>query len=270
MKLSNFWPFKDAPIRFSISLKKEERIYNDLDNNCPEIIGCFGATIMVTRGIEFYNIILEYAPAGALSDMLRRTIVGYVHCDLKPENILAFPLDKNESRYELKLVDFGLAKEPGEHRCVAGDRPWQLGKDYRTSNDLVHVLAFSDRTPQIPHYMVNESKESVSPETLERGGQLKCCCTIHRLVKPTVAELAVSLGFTETLGQEDNTATKDKMNTTAGSFALLGSVVPRDAPVVTKLRKAGAIILGKASLSEWSGFRGNAPPGWSARGGQGR
>ncbi|PON55081.1 Amidase [Parasponia andersonii] len=63
---------------------------------------------------------------------------------------------------------------------------------------------------------------------------------------------------------------KDKMNTTAGSFALLGSVVLRDAPVVTKLWKAGAIILGKASLSEWSGFRGNAPPGWSARGGQGR
>ncbi|PON90034.1 Amidase [Trema orientale] len=48
------------------------------------------------------------------------------------------------------------------------------------------------------------------------------------------------------------------------------SHVPRDAPVVTKLRKAGAIILGKASLSEWSGFRGNVPPGWSARGGQGR
>lgn len=69
---------------------------------------------------------------------------------------------------------------------------------------------------------------------------------------------------------KDNTATKDKMNTTAGSFALLGSVVPHDAGVVTKLRKAGAIILGKASLSEWSGFRGNAPLGWSARGGQGR
>uniref|UniRef100_A0A7N2N000 Amidase domain-containing protein n=1 Tax=Quercus lobata TaxID=97700 RepID=A0A7N2N000_QUELO len=46
---------------------------------------------------------------------------------------------------------------------------------------------------------------------------------------------------------EDNIATKDKLNTTAGSFALLGSVVPNDAGVVTKLRKAGAIIIGKAS-----------------------
>ncbi|XP_042982080.1 probable amidase At4g34880 isoform X3 [Carya illinoinensis] len=70
---------------------------------------------------------------------------------------------------------------------------------------------------------------------------------------------------------KDNIATKDKMNTTAGSYALLGSVVPRDAGVVTKLRKAGAIILGKASLSEWSHFRSNnAPSGWNGRGGQGK
>ncbi|XP_008457662.2 probable amidase At4g34880 isoform X2 [Cucumis melo] len=70
---------------------------------------------------------------------------------------------------------------------------------------------------------------------------------------------------------KDNIATKDKLNTTAGSFALLGSIVPRDAGVVTKLRKAGAIIFGKASLSEWSDFRSYEPPnGWSARGGQGK
>ncbi|KAJ7978582.1 Amidase [Quillaja saponaria] len=70
---------------------------------------------------------------------------------------------------------------------------------------------------------------------------------------------------------KDNIATKDKMNTTAGSFALLGSVVPRDAGVVTRLRKAGAIILGRASMSEWSYLRSStAPLGWSPRGGQGK
>jgi len=70
---------------------------------------------------------------------------------------------------------------------------------------------------------------------------------------------------------KDNTATKDRLNTTAGSFALLGSVVPRDAGVVAKLRKAGAIILGKATLSEWSHYRSSkVPGGWSARGGQGK
>ena len=60
------------------------------------------------------------------------------------------------------------------------------------------------------------------------------------------------------------------MNTTAGSFALLKSVVPRDAGVVRKLRKAGAIILGKASLSEWAGFRFASPYGWCAKTSQGQ
>ncbi|KAJ7562653.1 hypothetical protein O6H91_03G078700 [Diphasiastrum complanatum] len=68
---------------------------------------------------------------------------------------------------------------------------------------------------------------------------------------------------------KDNIATKDKLNTTAGSFALLGSVVPRDAGVVRRLRKAGAIIIGKANLSEWANFKStNSSNGYSSRGGQ--
>ena len=67
---------------------------------------------------------------------------------------------------------------------------------------------------------------------------------------------------------KDNLATADKMQTTAGSLALVGSIVPADSVVVQKLRDAGAIILGKANLSEWANFRGFAPfNGWSARGG---
>ncbi|KAI3959372.1 hypothetical protein MKW98_018962 [Papaver atlanticum] len=70
---------------------------------------------------------------------------------------------------------------------------------------------------------------------------------------------------------KDTIATKDKLNTTAGSYALLGSVVPRDAGVVEKLRKSGALILGKTSLSEWAYMRSfHNPKGWSARGGQGK
>ncbi|KAK8955412.1 Fatty acid amide hydrolase [Platanthera guangdongensis] len=70
---------------------------------------------------------------------------------------------------------------------------------------------------------------------------------------------------------KDNIATRDRLNTTAGSFALLGSVVPRDAGVAGRLRSAGAIILGKASLSEWANFRtDHAPNGWCARNGQGK
>ncbi|HTI39119.1 MAG TPA: amidase family protein [Vicinamibacterales bacterium] len=67
---------------------------------------------------------------------------------------------------------------------------------------------------------------------------------------------------------KDNIATSDTMQTTAGSLALVNSTVPADAPIVARLRAAGAVILGKANLSEWANFRGFAPfNGWSARGG---
>lgn len=68
---------------------------------------------------------------------------------------------------------------------------------------------------------------------------------------------------------KDNIASKDRMETTAGSWALLGSVVPRDAHVIAKLRDAGALLLGKATLSEWADMRSNSySEGYSARGGQ--
>ncbi|HMJ88259.1 MAG TPA: amidase [Candidatus Acidoferrum sp.] len=67
---------------------------------------------------------------------------------------------------------------------------------------------------------------------------------------------------------KDNIDTHDKMMTTAGSLALLGSHPLQDATVTRKLREAGAVILGKTNLSEWANFRGNkSTSGWSARGG---
>ncbi|CAL8142432.1 unnamed protein product [Orchesella dallaii] len=68
---------------------------------------------------------------------------------------------------------------------------------------------------------------------------------------------------------KDNFATRDRMETTAGSMALLGVQPVRDSDAVAILRKAGAIIMGKANLAEFSFFRGsNIPNGWSSRGGQ--
>ncbi|KAK3678931.1 hypothetical protein LTR78_001384 [Recurvomyces mirabilis] len=68
---------------------------------------------------------------------------------------------------------------------------------------------------------------------------------------------------------KDNMATADRMQTTAGSWALLGSVVPKDAHIVRLLRDAGAILLGKSNLDEWAGMRGSVySTGFSARGGQ--
>ena len=67
---------------------------------------------------------------------------------------------------------------------------------------------------------------------------------------------------------KDNIDTHDRMTTTAGSLALVGSVAPRDSFVAERLRAAGAVILGKTNLSEWANFRGSRSiSGWSGRGG---
>lgn len=66
-----------------------------------------------------------------------------------------------------------------------------------------------------------------------------------------------------------NIDTADMMETTAGSLALKGHHPPADAFVVTQLRKAGAVILGKTNLSEWANFRStHSSSGWSSIGGQ--
>ena len=67
---------------------------------------------------------------------------------------------------------------------------------------------------------------------------------------------------------KDNIDTADRMKTTAGSLALVDARPARDAFLVTRLRQAGAVILGKTNLSEWANFRSNdSTSGWSGRGG---
>jgi len=68
---------------------------------------------------------------------------------------------------------------------------------------------------------------------------------------------------------KDNVDTGDRMTTTAGSLALSGWVPPQDSGVAARLRAAGAVLLGKANLSEWANFRSTrSSSGWSGRGGQ--
>jgi amidase len=67
---------------------------------------------------------------------------------------------------------------------------------------------------------------------------------------------------------KDNVATGDRMSTSAGSLALGGVHATRDAHLIGRLRDAGAVIVGKANLSEWANIRSTrATSGWSARGG---
>ena len=68
---------------------------------------------------------------------------------------------------------------------------------------------------------------------------------------------------------KDNIDTADRMETTAGSLALVGVKRAQDAHVAARLREAGAVLLGKTNMSEWANFRStHSSSGWSARGGQ--
>jgi amidase len=68
---------------------------------------------------------------------------------------------------------------------------------------------------------------------------------------------------------KDNIDTADKMSTSAGSLALAGSIALKDAFIVSRLREAGAVLLGKTNLSEWANIRSShSSSGWSGRGGQ--
>jgi amidase len=68
---------------------------------------------------------------------------------------------------------------------------------------------------------------------------------------------------------KDNIDTGDRMQTSAGSFALVGRPARTDSTVAAKLRAGGAVILGKTNLSEWANFRSfESISGWSGRGGQ--
>jgi amidase len=70
---------------------------------------------------------------------------------------------------------------------------------------------------------------------------------------------------------KDNIESAGTLPTTAGSLALAGNVTNRDAPLVARLRAAGAVILGKTNLSEWANIRStHSISGWSAVGGQTR
>jgi amidase len=70
---------------------------------------------------------------------------------------------------------------------------------------------------------------------------------------------------------KDNIDTGDRMLTTAGSLAMTGAPAPRDAPLVARLRSAGAVLIGKTNLSEWANIRSSrSSSGWSGRGRQTR
>ena len=114
-------------------------------------------------------------------------------------------------------------------------------------------------------------------EAVDRGGPgINCIIEVN----PDAVGIALRLDEERKAGKvrgplhgipviiKDNIATADRMQTTAGSLALLGSRPPRDSHLARRLREAGAVIIAKTNLSEWANFRStHSTSGWSGRGG---
>jgi amidase len=122
------------------------------------------------------------------------------------------------------------------------------------------------------------SAETRTRDALQRIGRLNPRVNAVIAVDPTALEQARSLDrirrargplFGMPILIKDNIETAGPLPTTAGSLALAGNVTGRDAPLVARLRAAGAVIVGKTNLSEWANIRSNnSISGWSALGGQ--
>lgn len=177
----------------------------------------------------------------------------------------------------------GAAPTPGVaapiHMAEADDTPRRAASDFdpveRSIADLQSAQARGAA-----------SAESLTSSYLERIAQL------NRKGPQLGAVLAVNpaaLGLARELDRErahgklrgplhgipvllkDNIETRDPLPTTAGSLALLGARHSQDSPMAARMRAAGAVILGKANLSEWANFRSTRScSGWSAVGGQTR
>ncbi len=139
----------------------------------------------------------------------------------------------------------------------------QMLNGYRTHRFTVHqiVQTYLIRIKALdkngPHL---NSIITVNPDALKIADSLDKLLTAGKITEPLFG-IPVIL--------KDNIDTHDKMATTAGSRALAGSHPLRDSWVAHKLRMAGAIILGKANLSEWANFRSSfSSSGWSGVGGQ--
>jgi Asp-tRNA(Asn)/Glu-tRNA(Gln) amidotransferase A subunit family amidase len=129
----------------------------------------------------------------------------------------------------------------------------RLSAERLTGEALGRIAAFDRTGPAL------RSVIAVNPDALARAAALDAA-------RRTGAARGPLHGIPVLL--KDNIESADRMATTAGSLALAGNVTGRDAPIVARLRAAGAVVLGKANLSEWSNMRSGDPVGgWSAVGG---
>ena len=140
------------------------------------------------------------------------------------------------------------APESGFHPAAVPGSPWSA--EARTA---AAIRAIERLNPQLRAVIAVDPTALDQARRLDRAG----------IVPGNLAGMPILI--------KDNIETAGPLPTTAGSLALKDNVTGRDAPLVARLRSAGAVIVGKANLSEWANMRSSdSISGWSAVGGQAR
>jgi amidase len=135
---------------------------------------------------------------------------------------------------------------------------------YVTLTELAGMLQAGETTPTL----LVEYFHARIAQYDKSGPRVNAVLELNPAAKSSAVRCAPGLLHGMPLLLKDNIETADGMHTTAGSLALRDHPPQRDAALVTRLRAAGAIILGKTNLSEWANIRSpNSTSGWSARGG---
>ncbi|MDI1312604.1 amidase [Prosthecobacter sp.] len=135
---------------------------------------------------------------------------------------------------------------------------------YATLADLAAMLQAGQTTPAllVEHFLARIAQID------QAGPRVNAVLELNPAAKDLAAACKPGALHGLPILIKDNIETADGMHTTAGSLALRENKPQRDAALVTRLREAGALILGKTNLSEWANIRSpNSTSGWSARGG---
>ncbi len=202
------------------------------------------------------------------------------------------PAEKNRARYSVSGLDRrgflslgALATAVGMSGCWAGqgdvDQTVLLDPDTSSSFELEEITidqlqAAMSSGKWTAEYVVRQYVDRIQAMN-EQGPELRAVIEVN----PDAISIAAERDAERRAGNirgplhgvpillKDNIATHDRTTTTAGTLALLGSIPDHDSFVAARLREAGAVLLGKANLSEWANFRSTrSSSGWSGRGRQ--
>jgi len=172
------------------------------------------------------------------------------------------PIKNLLNEKKMKNLDSGNDRLPGKfelEETTISDLQEKMTKGEYTSVSLVKM--YLQRISEIDHSgaFLNSILE-LNPDALQDAEMLDRQRKSGKIMGP-LHGIPILL--------KDNINTGDKMMTTAGALAMVGHFAGKDAFIVEKLRKSGAIILGKTNLSEWANFRSTlSTSGWSSRGKQ--